>query len=52
MEQSKKTVKRFHPIGRTTEKLEFKWNNLKWSPILESIEDYVQKIHQLATALG
>ena len=27
-------------------------NNLKWSPQLESIEDYVQKINQLATALG
>ena len=26
--------------------------NLKWSPQLESIEDYVQKINQLATALG
>ena len=45
-------VKRFHPLGRTTEQLEFKWNNLKWSPQLKSIEDYVQKIHQLATALG
>ena len=32
------------------EQLEFKWNNLKWSPQLESIEDYVQKIDQLATA--
>ena len=50
--KSKKTVKRFHPLGRTTEQLEFKWNNLKWSPQLESIEDYVQKINQLATALG
>ena len=29
-----------------------KWNNLKWSPQLESIEDYVQKINQAATALG
>ena len=45
-------VKRFHLLGRTTEQLEFKWNNLKWSPQLESIEDYVQKINQLATALG
>ena len=45
-------VKRFHPLGRTTEQLEFKWNNLKWSPQLESIKDYVQKINQLATALG
>ena len=45
-------VKRFHPLGRTPEQLEFKWNNLKWSPKLESIEDYVQKINQLATALG
>ena len=45
-------VKRFHPLGRTTEQLEFKWNNLKCSPQLESIEDYVQKINQLATALG
>ena len=36
----KKTLqKRFHPLGRTTEQLEFKWNNLKWSPLLESIED-------------
>ena len=34
------------------EQLEFKWNNLKWSPQLESIEDYVQKIKQLATVLG
>ena len=45
-------IKRFHPLGRTTEQLEFKWNNLKWSPQLESIEDYVQKINQIATALG
>ena len=45
-------VKRFQPLGITTEQLEFKWNNLKWSPQLESIEDYVQKINQLATALG
>ena len=45
-------IKRFHPLDRTTEQLEFKWNNLKWSPQLESIEDYVQKINQLATALG
>ena len=45
-------VKRFHPLGRTIEQLEFKWNNLKWSLQLESIEDYVQKINQLATALG
>ena len=45
-------VKRFHPLGRTTEQLEFKWNSLKWSPQIESIEDYVQKINQLATALG
>ena len=45
-------IKRFHPLGRTTEQLEFKWNNKKWSPQLESIEDYVQKINQLATALG
>ena len=45
-------VKRFHPLGRTTEQLEFKWNSLKWSPQLESIEDYVQKINQLTTALG
>ena len=45
-------IKRFHPLGRTTEQLEFKWNNLKWSLQLESIEDYVQKINQLATALG
>ena len=45
-------IKRFHPLGRTTEQLEFKWSNLKWSPQLESIEDYVQKINQLATALG
>ena len=44
-------IKRFHPLGRTTEQLEFKRNNLKWSPQLESIEDYVQKINQLATAL-
>ena len=44
--------KRFHPLGRTTEQLEFKWNNLKWSPQLELTEDYVQKINQLATALG
>ena len=27
-------------------------NNLTWSPQLESIEDYVEKINQLATALG
>ena len=53
MEQNqRKLCKRFHPLGRTTEQLEFKWNNLKWSPKLESIEDYVQKINQLATALG
>ena len=45
-------VKRFHPLGRTTEQLGFKWNSLKWSPQLESIEGYVQKINQLATALG
>ena len=45
-------VKRFHPLGRTFEQLEFKWKSLKWSPQLESIEDYVQKINQLATALG
>ena len=45
-------VKRFHPLGRTTVQLEFKWNNLKWSPQIESIEDYVQEINQLATALG
>ena len=45
-------VKRFHPLGRTTEQLEFKWNSLKWSPQLETIEDCVQKINQLATALG
>ena len=45
-------IKRFHPLGRTAEQLEFKWNSLKWSPQLESIEDYVQKINQLATALG
>ena len=45
-------IKRLHPLGRTTEQLEFKLNNLKWSPQLESIEDYVQKINQLATALG
>ena len=45
-------IKRFHPLGRTTEQLEFKWNNLKWSPHLESIEENVQKINQLATALG
>ena len=44
-------VKRFHPLGRT-EQLEFKCNKLKWSPQLESIEDYVQKINQLATAFG
>ena len=44
-------IKRFHPLGRTMEQLEFKWSNLKWSPQLESIEDYVQKINQLATAL-
>ena len=45
-------VKRFHPLGRTTEQLEFKWNNLKWSQQLESIEEKEQKINQLATALG
>ena len=45
-------VKRFHPLGRTTEQLEFKCNSLKWSPQIESIEDYVQKINQLAIALG
>ena len=45
-------IKRFHLLGRTTEQLEFKWSNLKWSPQLESIEDDVQKINQLATALG
>ena len=45
-------IKRFHPLGRTAKQLEFKWNSLKWSPQLESIEDYVQKINQLATALG
>ena len=45
-------IKRFHPLGRTTEQLDFKWNYLKWSPQLESIEDYVQKINQLAMALG
>ena len=52
MEQNlrKLYIKRFHPLGRITEQLEFKWNNLKWSP--QSIEDYVQKIIQLATALG
>ena len=50
--KSKKTIKRFHKLGRTTEQLEFKWSNLRWSPQLESIEDYVQKINQLATALG
>ena len=38
-------------VNRTTEQLEFKWNNLKWSLQLESIEDYVQKINQLAAAL-
>ena len=52
MEHKENFVKIFHPLGTTTEQLEFKWNNLKWSPQLESIEDYVQKIHQLATALG
>ena len=45
-------IKRFHPLGRTAKQLEFKWNSPKWSPQLESIEDYVQKINQLATALG
>ena len=25
-------IKRFHPLGRTTEQLEFKWNNLKMVP--------------------
>ena len=53
MEQNqRKLCKKINPLGRTTEQLEFKWNNLKWSPQLESIEDYVQKINQLATALG
>ena len=45
-------IKRFHPLGRTTEQRECKWNNLKWSQQLESIEDYVQKVNQLATAWG
>ena len=53
MEQNqRKLCKKIHPLGRTTEQHEFNWNNLKWSPQLESIEDYVQKINQLATALG
>ena len=38
-------IKRFHPLSRTTVQLEFKWNNLKWSPQIESIGDYVQKIN-------
>ena len=42
-------IKRFHPLGRTTEQLEFKWN--KMVPTIR-IEDYVQKINQQATALG
>ena len=42
-------AKKFHPLDRTTEQLEFKWNNLKWSPQLESIEHYVQKINQLTS---
>ena len=28
-------TKRFHPLGRTTEQLKFKWNILKWYPHLE-----------------
>ena len=48
--KSKKTL--LKDFTHLAEQLEFKWNNLKWSPQLESIEDYVQKINQLATALG
>ena len=45
-------VRAFHPLGKTNEQLEVAWSNLKWSPTVEDIEDYVEKIHQLAVLLG
>ena len=43
--------KAFHPLGTTTEQLMIKWDTLKWNPNVETIEDFVHKINQLAKVL-
>ena len=44
-------VKAFHPLGTTTEQLMIKWDTLKRNPNVETIEDFVHKVNQLATVL-
>ena len=45
-------ARNFHPLGKTTEQLEVAWNNLKWLPKIESIEDFANKVTQLAEILN
>ena len=43
--------KAFHPLGNTTEQLMIKWDSLKWNPNVETIEDFIHKVNQLAKVL-
>ena len=45
-------ARNFHPLGKTTEQLEMAWNNLRWQPSIESIEDFAEKVNQLAHILN
>ena len=43
--------KALHPLGTTTEQLMIKWDSLKWNPNVETTEDFVHKVNQLAKVL-
>ena len=45
------SCKAFHPLGATTGQMIIKWDTLKWNPNVETIEDFVHKVNQLAKVL-
>ena len=45
-------AKAFHPLGKTVEQLEMAWARLRWNPQSESIEDFANKVTQLAKVLS
>lgn len=42
----------FHPLGRTRMQLTFVWDYLIWNPQVETIEEFIHKVHQLAKILN
>ena len=41
-----------NPIGSTREQQIMAWNNLKWDPAAERLDDFVYKFKRIATELG